>query len=76
MRASQRPPPTGPLVWWRDPEKAQAWGWVAALGAGPFEVVSMVDHSGNGLRPGLVLKTRLGEYEVSECWVQPAGPLE
>lgn len=59
-------------VCWKDLEKAYACGWVDALGAGPFEVVGVVDHSASGLRAGLVLKTRLGDYEVSEVWLEPA----
>ncbi len=80
MTASQLTPPrrdpdgASPRVSWRYPAKARAWGWAEALGAGPFEVVRAVDHSAQGLRPGLVLKTLLGEFEVSEVWLEPAGP--
>src|SRR5262249_4758845 len=73
LRASQRPPPTGPLVRWRDPERANAWGWVDALGAGPFEVVGLVDHGAHRIRRGLVLKSRLGGCEGSGGRVEPGG---
>ena len=56
---------------WRDPKKARAWGWETALGAGPFEVVAVADHSEHRLRPGLVLRTDLGEVELSEVWREP-----
>jgi hypothetical protein len=56
---------------WRDPAEARACGWVAALGAGPFEVAAVADHSGHGRRPGLVLRTDLGEVEVCEVWLAP-----
>jgi hypothetical protein len=58
-------------VRWRDPAKARACGWVAVLGAGPFEVVAVADHSEHRLRPGLVLRTDLGEVELSEVWREP-----
>ncbi len=80
MTASQLTPPRPdtdgacPLASWRDPAKARAWGWAEAFGAGPFEVVRAVDHSAQGLRPGFVLKTLLGEFEVSEVWLKPGGP--
>ena len=45
--------------------------WVAVLGAGPFEVVAVADHSEHRLRPGLVLRTDLGEVELSEVWREP-----
>jgi hypothetical protein len=60
-------------VRWRGPEKARAWGWEAALGAGPFAVVAVVDHSADRLELGLVLKTGLGEHEVPGVWLEPAA---
>jgi hypothetical protein len=76
QRTPFRPDPDGacPLVSWRHPAQARAWGWAEAFGPGPFEVVRAVDHSAQGLRPGLVLKTLLGEFEVSEVWLKPGGP--
>jgi hypothetical protein len=66
--------PHGPAFWrvrWRDPAKARARGWVAALGAGPFEVVAVVDQSAYGLGLDLILNTELGEHEVPEVWLEP-----
>jgi hypothetical protein len=65
---------SGPRPWrvrWRDPKKARAWGWEAALGAGPFEVVGVVDQSALGLPACLVLRTELGTHEVCEVWLKP-----
>jgi hypothetical protein len=65
----------GRKVRWRDPDKARDRGWAEALGAGPFEVVSAVDHTRHGLAGGLVLRTAMGEREVPEVWLEPAeGP--
>ncbi len=58
---------------WRDPKNARAWGWEAALGTGPFEVVAVVDHGDRGLGQGLVLRTGLGEHEVPAVWLEPAA---
>jgi hypothetical protein len=60
-------------ICWRDPKKARAWGWEATLGAGPFEVVGVVDHGDCGLGLGLVLRTGLGEHEVPGVWLEPAA---
>jgi hypothetical protein len=62
-----------PYPWrvrWRNPEKARAWGWAAALGVGPFAVVGVVDQSAYGLGLGLVLNTELGDCEVAEVWLE------
>jgi hypothetical protein len=59
-------------VRWRDPAKARTRGWVAALGAGPFEVVGMVDQSAYGLGLSLVLNTEVGEQEVADIWLRAA----
>jgi hypothetical protein len=65
----------GQKVRWRDPHQARAWGWADALGAGPFEVLRLVDRGEQGLPPGLVLHTALGEREVNAVWLEPAaGP--
>ncbi len=63
-----RPRP-GQQVCWRDPEQARAWGWEAAFGPGPFVVVRTVDHRRHRLATGLVLRTALGEQEISEVWL-------
>jgi hypothetical protein len=56
---------------WRGPAEARACGWVAALGAGPFEAVAVADHGDHRPRAGLVLSTDLGEVEVGEAWLEP-----
>jgi hypothetical protein len=43
--------------------------WADVLGAGPFEVVGTVDNSDQGLAAGLILRTEIGEREVSEVWL-------
>lgn len=67
----------GQKVRWRNPEQARAWGWQAAFGPGPFLVSRAVDHSRHRLATGLVLRTALGEPEISEVWPaladKPAG---
>jgi hypothetical protein len=70
MRELPRP---GQKVRWRDPRRARAWGWGAAFGLGPFEVVGIINRSDQGLATGLVLRTRLGDQEVSEVWLAPDG---
>jgi CheY-like chemotaxis protein len=62
-------PRPGQRVRWRDPFHAHAIGWLYALGPGPFEVVGVVDRSGQDLPAGLVLKTILGDRELSEVWM-------
>ncbi len=62
-------PSPGQEVRWRNPEQARAWGWEAAFGPGPFVVARLVDHSRHRLATGLVLRTALGEQEVSEVWL-------
>lgn len=44
-------------------------GWADALGAGPFEVVQVVDKSQQGLPHGVILQTRLGLKEINEVWL-------
>jgi hypothetical protein len=67
-----QPPRPGQQARWRDPGQARAWGWAGLLGGGPFEVVYTVDHTDQGLATGLVLRTGLGEREVSVVWLAPA----
>jgi hypothetical protein len=52
-------------VRWRDPHHVHCLDWDEWYGSGPFEV----DHAAEGLPPGLVLKTRLGEREVNSVWL-------
>ena len=40
-----------------------------AYGPGPFEVVRVVDHNDRELPAGLILRTQVGEQEVSEIWL-------
>ena len=56
----------GQKVRWRNPGEARACGWEAIFGPGPFVVVRTVDHSGHRRATGLVLRTALGEQEISE----------
>jgi hypothetical protein len=70
-------PRPGQKVRWRDPSQARAWCWTDLYGPGPFEVVRTVDRRGRGLAAGLVLRTRLGEWEIPEVWLALAdGPGE
>jgi hypothetical protein len=62
-------PRPGQKVRWRDPGCARASGLEKVFGPGPFEVVRMVDKSNQGLALGLVLRTKMGEWEVSEVWL-------
>jgi hypothetical protein len=62
-------PRPGQKVKWRNPEQARACGWEAVFGPGPYAVVRIVDHSGHGLAAGLVVRTALGEQEISEVWL-------
>ena len=66
----------GQQVCWRNPEQARAWGWEGAFGPGPFVVARIVDHSRHRLATGLVLRTALGEQEISEVWLALAGEPE
>jgi hypothetical protein len=65
------PEPARPAqkVRWRNPQLAHAWGWQDLFGPGPFEVVRRVDKSPHGLRAGLLLRTAMGEWEISEVWL-------
>jgi hypothetical protein len=64
-------------VRWRDPPHARLAGWEDIFGAGPFQVVRLVDHSNQGLASGVVLQTNVGEWEISEVWLALTnGPLQ
>jgi hypothetical protein len=69
-------PRTGKKVRWRNPQAARAWGWEDVLGPGPFAVVRLVDNSAYGLGAGLILRTELGEREISEVWLALAEESE
>jgi hypothetical protein len=66
MPALPRP---GQKVRWRNPRYARACGWEDVFGPGPFAVVGIVDKSDHGLATALVLRTELGECEISEVWL-------
>jgi hypothetical protein len=68
----QQIPRLGQKVRWRDPQQARASGWEALFGPGPFEVVQSVDKSSQGLAPGVIVRTELGEWEISEVWLAVA----
>jgi hypothetical protein len=64
-------------VCWRDRRRARAWCWEEIFGPGPFEVVGTVDKCDRGLASGLIVRTLIGEREISEIWLTPAnGPGE
>jgi hypothetical protein len=83
MTTTPAPKPTperrrpGWKVRWRNPQEAHACGWEDVFGPGPFVVVRIVDHSDHGLATGFVLRTALGEREISEVWLalaeEPVG---
>jgi len=62
-------PRPGQRVRWRDLRHARALCWADILGCGPFEVVRTVDKSDQGLAAGLILRTQIGEREISEVWL-------
>ena len=62
-------PEAGQWVRWRQPRHAYAIGWADAYGPGPFEVVRVVDKSGQGIPAAVVLKTDLGDREVNTVWL-------
>jgi hypothetical protein len=62
-------PRPGQKVCWRDLRHARALCWTDILGVGPFEVIRTVDRSTQGLAAGLVLRTQIGEREISEVWL-------
>jgi hypothetical protein len=62
-------PRPGQQVRWRNPQDARGGGWQDVFGPGPFEVVRIVDHSDLGLATGVVVRTALGEQEISEVWL-------
>jgi hypothetical protein len=65
-------PRPGQHVYWRDQRRAQAWHWEEIFGPGPFEVVRTVDKSAKGLAAGVIVRTLIGEREISEIWLTPA----
>ena len=69
MTAMPELPRPGQKVRWRNPTQARACGWEAVFGPGPYAVLRTVDHSASGLAAGLVVRTALGEREVSEVWL-------
>ncbi len=62
-------PRPGQKVRWRDPGCARASGWVDLFGPGPFKVIRLVDKSNQGLASGLILRTKIGRWEISEVWL-------
>jgi hypothetical protein len=62
-------PRDGQRVRWRDLAHARSAGWLDVFGPGPFEVVRIVHKYDLGLASGLVLRTKLGEWEISEVWL-------
>jgi hypothetical protein len=69
-------PRPGEKVWWRDLRHARALCWAEILGPGPFEVLRIVDKSEQGLAAGLILRTQIGEREISEVWLELAPEQE
>jgi len=68
-------PRSGQKVRWRDSTMARDSGWEELFGPGPFAVVSVVDNSNLGLATSLILRTELGDREISEVWLALAeGP--
>jgi hypothetical protein len=68
-------PQPGQYVKWRNPQQARAWGWESALGPGPFEVVATAFNRDATRATGIILRTLLGEREVSEVWLELADDL-
>jgi hypothetical protein len=66
-------PQPGQKVCWRDLHRARARGWEAFFSSGPFEVVRIVDKRAKGLAAGVVLRTLVGEREISEIWLALAN---
>jgi hypothetical protein len=62
-------PQPGQHVRWRDLAAVGAWHWVEIFGPGPFEVVRRVDHGAEGVAAGVVVRTLIGEREISEVWL-------
>ncbi len=62
-------PRPGQKVCWRDSRNARASGWVDLFGPGPFQVIRSVDKSNQGLASSLILRTKVGEWEISEVWL-------
>ena len=61
----------GQLVRWRNPEQANAYGWMETYGSGPFEVLFVIDKRWQDLPDGLIVKTMLGEREINSIWLAP-----
>jgi hypothetical protein len=76
MTAMPELPWPGQKVRWRNRERARAWGWETVFGPDPFAVVRTVDHSRHRLATGLVLRTAVGEQEISEVWLALADEPE
>ena len=66
-------PRPGQQVRWRDLAGVRAWHWTEVFGPGPFEVVGLVDHSDQCLAAGVLVRTLIGEREISEVWLAPAS---
>lgn len=62
-------PCPGQKVRWRNPQQARDWGWQDVFGSGPFRVEGLVDHSSLAMPTGLLLRTDLGQREISELWL-------
>ena len=69
-------PRSGQKVRWRCPQEARRCGWEAVFGSGPFEVVGLVGRCDRGLAANVVLRTELGEREISEVWLALADEAE
>lgn len=63
-------PRPGQRVRWRDPRHVHLLGWPEAFGDGPFEVLAVVDHRAQDIPSGLLLRTRRGEREINEVWLE------
>jgi hypothetical protein len=69
-------PRPGQKVRWRHPQDARRYGWEAVFGPGPFRVLGLKDRTDQGLAAGIVLRTDLGEQEISEIWLALADEPE
>jgi hypothetical protein len=65
-------PQPGQRVRWRNPDHVRWLGWEEAFGHGPFEVVGLIDHAAQDIPSGVVLRTRSGEREINEVWLELA----
>lgn len=64
-------PQPGSWVCWRDARHARCLGWDESYGTGPFKVIRVVDRAAQGIPPGLVLNTKVGERELNSVWFVP-----